>query len=107
MCRPIIGSRTVHACPCADVGEAGTGSYLCTPFSRLPSRPIVAGDLVRFIPAPDGAGEIIAVLPRRNQLARRAARLDEAWAAGRALDVDQAIAYALQADADNDRKITT
>jgi ribosome biogenesis GTPase len=37
------------------------------------SDPVAVGDLVRFAEAQDGTGQIFAVLPRRNQLARRAA----------------------------------
>lgn len=38
------------------------------------SDPVAVGDLVRFVEVQDGRGTIEEVLPRRNQLARRAAR---------------------------------
>ena len=40
------------------------------------SDPVAVGDVVRFVDAQDGTGTIVEVLPRRNQLARRAARPD-------------------------------
>ena len=35
--------------------------------------PVAIGDVVRFLEAQSGTGQIIAVLPRRNRLARRTA----------------------------------
>lgn len=48
----------------------GVGSFLCTLAARLRPEQVVVGDRVRCVPA-NGSGQIIAVLPRRNQLARR------------------------------------
>ncbi len=49
----------------------------CTLAARLrhaaPADPIAVGDVVRCAPAPEGTGLIVAVLPRRNKLARRSA----------------------------------
>ena len=38
-----------------------------------PADPVAVGDVVRFVTAANGAGQIVEVLPRRNHLARRSA----------------------------------
>jgi ribosome biogenesis GTPase len=58
-------------------GSQGT-LITCALAARLrreaePADPLAVGDVVRFTAGPDGSGLIVAVLPRRNHLARRGA----------------------------------
>ncbi len=57
----------------------GAGLVACTLAARLrpgqggAAQPVAVGEKVRFVPAPDGTGQIVEVLPRANTLARRGA----------------------------------
>ena len=57
--------------------ETTAGLLTCGPAGRLKheaqSDPIAIGDVVRWIEIGSGAGQIVEVLPRRNQLTRRSA----------------------------------
>jgi len=62
-----VGSYAVHT---------DGRTTICTLASRLREKHIdtvVVGDLVRYIPISGGAGSIVEVLPRHNQLSRRSA----------------------------------
>lgn len=63
VCRATMGSYAVRRG--AQVVECG--------LAARPAAAIVVGDRVQIAPAPYGPSQIVAVLPRRNQLARRGA----------------------------------
>ncbi len=69
------GAYTVHSaehtlvCGLASALRRGAGR---APGTGTPTDPVV-GDVVRFVRVAGGSGQIVEVLPRRNQLARRGA----------------------------------
>jgi ribosome biogenesis GTPase / thiamine phosphate phosphatase len=57
-------------------GEAfnqGSG-WVVTDIEEIQKDPVAIGDRVRFVTTPDGSGMVLEVLPRRNTLARAAAK---------------------------------
>jgi len=78
--KKMIGSYTVYsgeraiqcslsACLRMRMGQAGSPGHKPTAHAD----PVAVGDVVRFAANPDGTGQIVEVLPRRNWLARRSA----------------------------------
>jgi ribosome biogenesis GTPase / thiamine phosphate phosphatase len=69
-----ISPRLRRELACTEAGSKDLGRRACQVKTQEHGKTVVVGDVVRFVEVEDGTGTIVEVLPRRNQLARRAAR---------------------------------